>query len=62
VSTEKVAREKVARNREVREALGQRLREHYDFAQRIAVPDHLAELVAQLEQRIETTQSETEQN
>jgi hypothetical protein len=52
--------ETVALNREIRTRIGQRLREHYDLAQRIPLPARLAELAKQFGQSIEPDQSEPE--
>ena len=52
--------ETVALNREVRIRIGQRLREHYDLAQRIPLPARLVELAKQFGQPIEPVESEPE--
>jgi hypothetical protein len=40
--------------RSIREALGARLRSYYDYAQHIPLSEPLAEVVAQLERRLES--------
>ena len=55
-----VPRETFALNREIRTRLGQRLRQHYDLAQRIPLSTRLAELAKQFEQTIEPEESNTE--
>ena len=49
--------ETVILNREIRETIGRRLREHYDLAQRVPLPARLAELAKQFGQPIEPTES-----
>ena len=49
--------ETVILNREIRETIGRRLREHYDLAQRVPLPARLAELAKQFGQSIEPTES-----
>ena len=49
--------ETVILNREIRETIGQRLREHYDLALRVPLPARLAELAKQFGQPIEPTES-----
>ena len=49
--------ETVILNREIRETIGRRLREHYDLALRVPLPARLAELAKQFGQPIEPTES-----
>jgi hypothetical protein len=50
--------EKISATREAQWLIGQKLRAFYDLAQ--PMPDRLAELLKQLAQRIEKSESETE--
>jgi hypothetical protein len=52
--------ETIALNREIRMRIGQRLREHYDLAQRIPLPARLAELANQFGQPIEHNEGKLE--
>jgi hypothetical protein len=52
--------ETIALSREIRTRIGQRLREHYDLAQRIPLPARLAELAKQFGQPIEPDESKSE--
>jgi hypothetical protein len=50
----------IALSREIRTRIGQRLREHYDLAQRVPLPARLAELAKQFGQPIKINESKSE--
>jgi hypothetical protein len=45
--------EKIALNRDIRENIGERLREHYNLARQIPLPERLAELAKQFGQPLD---------
>jgi hypothetical protein len=50
----------IALSREIRTHIGQRLREHYDLAQRMPLPARFAELAKQFGQPIKPNESKSE--